>query len=82
MATFFALAGPALPLRGGSLLTNLRPPASPLLTLGRLPPSNLFQAFGFLAVPLLPVPRLIAVSAPFSQADTRAKSVTTRRRAS
>ena len=77
--TFLTLTGPALPLRGCSLLANFRPLAAPLLAFGGLPPPNLFQAFGFLAVPLLPVPRLVAVSAAFSQADTRAESVATRR---
>jgi hypothetical protein len=79
--TLLPLTGSALPFHRCSLLTNLRLLASPLLAFDGLPPANLFQAFEVLAIPLLPVPRLVAAPAALSQADARAEPLNTRRRA-
>jgi len=74
------LTGPALSLCGRSSLANLGALSPALLTLSSLPSAHLFEAFRVLAVPLIPVPRLVGPTAALPQADSRSQLAATGRR--
>ena len=46
----------------------------PSLPLGRLPAPHQAQAFGILAIALVPAPRLVLLSTPFAQANPQPRS--------
>ena len=72
---FGALAAHALRLRVLSFGRGIQ--AASGLPLRRLPAADLPLAFGVLAIPLVPTPRLVLMPAAFAQADPRARSSST-----